>query len=43
LRDRLVSVPQALLERCRGFDLAEADSLRDQLVALTAALESSGP
>jgi MarR family transcriptional regulator, organic hydroperoxide resistance regulator len=42
LRDRLASVPQALLEHCRGFDLAETDSLRDQLVALTTALESSG-
>jgi DNA-binding MarR family transcriptional regulator len=42
LRDRLASVPQALLEHCQGFDPAQADSLRDQLVALTAALESSG-
>lgn len=42
LRDRLASVPQALLEQCRGFDPADADSLRDQLAALTAGLESSG-
>jgi DNA-binding MarR family transcriptional regulator len=41
LRDRLASVPEALFEQCRGLGVAEAESLRDQLVALTAALESS--
>ena len=41
LRDRLASVPESLFEQCRGLGAAEADSLRDQLVALTAALESN--
>jgi DNA-binding MarR family transcriptional regulator len=41
LRDRLASVPESLFEQCRGLGVAEAESLRDQLVALTAALESS--
>ena len=40
LRDRLASVPGSLFEQCRGLGVAEAESLRDQLVALTAALES---
>jgi MarR family transcriptional regulator, organic hydroperoxide resistance regulator len=40
LRDRLAAVPESLFERCRGFDIAEVESLREQLVALTAALES---
>ena len=40
VRDRLAAVPEALFERCRGFNLAEVDSLREQLVALTAVLES---
>src|SRR6202035_4583135 len=40
LRDRLASVPESLFERCRGFDVTEVESLREQLVALTAALES---
>ena len=41
LRDRLASVPGALFEQCRGLGAAEAESLHDQLVALTAALESN--
>jgi DNA-binding MarR family transcriptional regulator len=41
LRDRLASVPEALIERCQGFEPADAASLHDQLVALTAALEVS--
>ena len=40
LRDRLTSVPRSLLEQCQGLGAAEAQALRDQLVALTAALES---
>jgi DNA-binding MarR family transcriptional regulator len=40
LRDRLASVPQSLFEQCQGLDAAGAQALRDQLVALTAALES---
>jgi DNA-binding MarR family transcriptional regulator len=40
LRDRLAAVPESLFERCRGFDVTEVESLREQLVALTAALES---
>ena len=40
LRDRLAAVPESLFERCRGFDIAAVDALREQLVALTAALES---
>jgi DNA-binding MarR family transcriptional regulator len=40
LRDRLASVPQSLFERCRGFGAAEVESLREQLAALTVALES---
>lgn len=38
LRDRLASVPGSFLH-CVGMDPAEAGVLRDQLVALTAALE----
>ena len=41
LRDRLASVPESLFEQCRGLGVAEAESLRNQLVALTAALESN--
>jgi MarR family transcriptional regulator, organic hydroperoxide resistance regulator len=40
LRDRLAPVPQALFERCRGFDVAGLEALRDQLTALTVAVES---
>jgi len=40
LRDRLASVPQSLFEQCQGFDISAVESLREQLVALTAALES---
>jgi DNA-binding MarR family transcriptional regulator len=40
LRDRLASVPVSLYEQCRGFDVAEMEALREQLLALTAALES---
>jgi DNA-binding MarR family transcriptional regulator len=39
LRDRLASIPHSLL-RCLGMDATEADSLRERLVALTAALDS---
>ncbi len=41
LRERLASVPEALLGRCQGFDPADAASLRDQLAALTVSLEGS--
>jgi DNA-binding MarR family transcriptional regulator len=41
LRDELASVPQSLFERCLGIDFAEADALRERLVALAAAIESS--
>ncbi len=41
LRDRLASVPRQLFEHCQGMDATEVESLRDQLAALTAALESS--
>jgi len=40
LRDRLASVPQSLFEQCQGFDVSAVESLREQLIALTAALES---
>ena len=40
LRDGLASVPVSLFERCRGIDPAEADALRERLVALAAAIES---
>jgi MarR family transcriptional regulator, organic hydroperoxide resistance regulator len=42
LRDQLATVPQSLFERCRGLDPAEADSLRERLVALAAAVEAGG-
>ena len=38
LRDRLAAVPESFLG-CLGLDVAEASALRDQLLALTAALE----
>jgi DNA-binding MarR family transcriptional regulator len=41
LRDRLASVPEALLGRCQGFEPADVASLRDQLAALTVSLEGS--
>jgi DNA-binding MarR family transcriptional regulator len=42
LRDQLAEVPQSLFERCRGIGPAEADSLRERLVALAAAVEAGG-
>ena len=38
LRDRLAGVPESFLG-CLGLDVVEASALRDQLAALTAALE----
>ena len=38
LRDRLAGVPESFLG-CLGLEVAEASALRDQLLALTAALE----
>jgi DNA-binding MarR family transcriptional regulator len=41
LRDELASVPRSLFERCGGVDPAEAESLRERLTALAAAIESA--
>jgi DNA-binding MarR family transcriptional regulator len=40
LRDRLAAVPGSFLS-CLGMDAPEATALRDQLVALTASLETA--
>jgi DNA-binding MarR family transcriptional regulator len=42
LRDRLATVPESFGARL-GLDGSEARSLRDQLTALTASLETAGP
>jgi DNA-binding MarR family transcriptional regulator len=39
LRDRLAAVPESF-QSCLGMDISEATALRDQLTALTAALEA---